>query len=66
MKCENIILLAGRPASGKTEMMIAYANQFEIDKLVELNLIVKMIITPIILNLMKITEILLVIKMEIF
>ncbi|MGJ0335168.1 DnaB-like helicase C-terminal domain-containing protein [Aliarcobacter cryaerophilus] len=28
MKCENIILLAGRPASGKTEMMIAYANQF--------------------------------------
>ena len=34
--------------------------------LVELNLIVKMIITPIILNLMKITEILLVIKMEIF
>lgn len=28
MRCENLILLAGRPASGKTEMMIAYANQF--------------------------------------
>lgn len=34
MKCENIILLAGRPASGKTEMMIAYANQFPNSKLV--------------------------------
>ncbi len=43
MKCENIILLAGRPASGKTEMMIAYANQFEIDKLIELSLQIYMI-----------------------
>lgn len=28
MECKNIILLAGRPGSGKTDMMMAYANQY--------------------------------------
>lgn len=34
MECKNIILLAGRPGSGKTDMIITYANQYPVSTLI--------------------------------
>lgn len=34
MECKNIILLAGRPGSGKTDMIITYANQYPLSTLI--------------------------------